>query len=385
MKTFLCKLLLFVLPAAILFYPVLCSGEMANGGIVAVLQHVYNIPIIYGPLYSETQYQYYKAAATQIREPEVLVIGDSRSLQIHDFFFKEDVNMYNAGYCAITTADIQYFLETCKGTSSVNTVIFPLSHFSFNENYQDVFYPDHNKYSDYKEGVGSTFSQVVHRLYEDIQKGTLTLADYYGIIKNTNAVGLNAKFNGNGILNSGAYYYGKTYSEEDNHDSTYRIQDTLTRIKNANMRFEHGETASPSAIYYLREFLNYCEENEIYVISYAPPYAPSVNHAMEAKGEAYGYQEEMLRLVPEIFAEYSNAEFFDYTDISFLGCNDDYFIDGFHGGDVAFTRMFVDMISKGSRLKDLCDINALREYDRNRYSDLVLFSGVEEYIKQGRY
>ena len=382
LRNFIIRILVFLLPIGLLLSPVLCSGELVNSGTVALLQHTLKIPALYGPLYSESQYQYYKAESTRIKKPEVLIMGDSRALQIHDFFFNENVTMYNIGYAVTTTADMQYFLECCD-VSSIDTVIISLSHFSFNANYIPITYPDHDSYLDHQQGKGCSFAYTAKQLLKELWSGDYSAADIITTVKNPWMIGLNAKRNQSGILNSGAYYYGKIIEDAaKDPEPAKRLQDTLERIETGSRRFQYADTANQDAFVYLQQFLDYCEETGIYVIAYAPPYAPSVNAAMEAMGNCYGYQTQMLQIVPQLFAGYENAEFYDYTDVTALGCTDDYFLDGFHGSDVVFLRMINDMIARGSRLGQLCDAERLQEYNNNRSSDLSLLPSMGDYMRK---
>lgn len=371
------KLIIFVVPLLILYAPVFLSGEHITGKAAAHRQHQDKQSILYGPA-AENQFRYYKAESSRMIDPSVLLLGDSRALQVRSFFFDHGVNFYNAGYSVVHTADMQYFLEA-QDVQNIDMVIIVLSHFSFNANFQDIEYPKH---ADYKQmpsnGIFDAGIQAKY-MWNSIKAGKFILAN----MSNKNAIGQNAKINFNGMLNDGSYYYGELFAKEDQRTegTDDRLKDTLNRIKNASSRFEHGDSANPKAFHYLEQFLQYCKNNGIFVIAYAPPYAPAVNNAMLEKGEAYAYQYEMLETVPSIFKEYE-FEFYDYTDAASLDCTDDFYLDGFHGSDVVFLRIFMDMMARGSLLNEYCSLEHLRAYDQNRYSDLRLMQTWEQYNRE---
>jgi hypothetical protein len=301
-------------------------------------------------------------------------MGDSRALQVRDFFFNRDVDIYNAGYSVINTADMQYFLEV-QDISNIDVVLFALNHFSFNTNWCDVSYPTDNSYTEPAQSM-NILSQMRYSIRSSMKIGkTIEVAS----LVDSNFVGLNAKFNRGGMLNDGSYYYGETYQEIDEGESIQkRLLDTIKSIENGNGRFVYGNQVNPNAVFYLKEFLQYCKDNGIYVICYAPPYAPTVNISMKAKGDSYAYQYELLKILPDVFRQYG-FEFFDYTDASYLDCTDDYYIDGFHGSDVVFLRMFIDMIKHGSRLSDYCTLEYLQKYEESRFSNIRIFETWEQY------
>ncbi len=302
-------------------------------------------------------------------------MGDSRALQIRSFFFNPETAVYNAGYATNNTADMQYYLES-QDISDIDVVIFALNHFSFNANWNKVSYPNHNDYIEPTSTVTNVVSQMAY-IINNMNMTEIPVSDFLDM----RLVGLNASINHNGMLNDGSYYYGEICEAADRGQSaSERLANTLDRIENANDRFEHGEHADPDAILYLEEFLQYCKENDIYVICFAPPYAPTVNGAIKEKEDAYGYHYETLEVLPGIFDDYG-FEFFDYTDVSFLGCTDDYFLDGFHGSDVVNLRMFINMIEQGSRLGEYCTLEDLQGYDTSRFSDIRILETWEQYNK----
>lgn len=371
------KLFIFLLPFCLFFSPVILSGEYFGGGYYAIRQNTDKQSMLYGPI-AEDQYKYYKAEAARLANPSVLALGDSRALTIPAFFFKRDVSFYNAGYSVVDTADMQYFLEH-QNTQDMDYVIISLSHFSFNSNFRDIEQPTHTDFSTQSSlhGVhGIDFASSGQFFIKSLMAGN------FAFVENTfkpNIAGLNAKANQNGMLNDGSYFYGEVFRKTASGQSAGdRVADTLNRIEHADRAFQHGEHVNPNAIDSLEEFLEFCTERNIYVIAYAPPYAPTVNEAMDQHGGDYGYQKEMLALLPSIFTAHG-YEFHDYTDAAFLGCTDDFYIDGFHGSEVVFLRMFIDMIENGSRLKDICDLSDLQAYDMARFSDLRILQTWEEY------
>lgn len=373
------KLLLLLLPFALLLgLPLLVYGEIFNSNDITNMQLKRGIPKLYGTI-RQNQYSYYKVEMARRLSPSVILLGDSRTLQIHNFFFNKDSRFYNAGIGGSITgnaASMQYFLEF-QNTDSIDVAIICLSHFWFNENNREVIYTGHDFFAEAPSLSQTDMISIINFLEHicrlDAMKNTAQNLSSF------ERMGGTAIIHNNGILADGSYYYGKAYPNDSiGQTNEDRLSGTLDAIEKAEVRFEHGEKINTNTLNYLDQFLQYCTSNGIYVIAYAPPYAPSINDAMSAKGNAYAYQHDALDIIPSLFRKYG-FEFYDYTDVTTLDCTDNHFLDGDHASEVVFLRMIIDMIEKGSRLADFCTLDDLRSFDENRYSDQRLFETFEEY------
>ena len=86
-------------------------------------------------------------------------------------------------------------------------------------------------------------------------------------------------------------------------------------------------------------------QNEILVIGFMPPYAPSINDLMESKG-SYEYINKVSIEINRLFRLYG-YKYFDYTSMD--NTNDSQYIDGFHGDETVY-----ELIAR--------EINVLFEY-----------------------
>ena len=125
--------------------------------------------------------------------------------------------------------------------------------------------------------------------------------------------------------------------------------DTFDRIDFGRYRFEWGGHAdNQRAFEQLENFLAYCKNNDIIVIGFTPPYAPSVYDKMMQSGN-YGYLAEITPMCEMIFKSF-DYEYYDYMDSTLLGLDDTYFVDGFHGNDVVYANIIDDILKQGSYL-----------------------------------
>jgi len=77
----------------------------------------------------------------------------------------------------------------------------------------------------------------------------------------------------------------------------------------------------------LEELLVYSKKNEIKLIGYFPPFAPSVNKMMNNPKYDYSYIKESSNLILQLFDEYG-FKFKDFTNIDYY--DDSFYLDGFH-------------------------------------------------------
>ena len=100
-------------------------------------------------------------------------------------------------------------------------------------------------------------------------------------------------------------------------------------IEKGTDRFQYADEMDITTIRYLEQLLAYCYEKEIKVIAFTPPFAPTVCKAMD--NENYKYMKQIAPTVQLICEQYG-YEFYDFTDVSNLGCTDDYFVERYIEG-----------------------------------------------------
>lgn len=188
-------------------------------------------------------------------------------------------------------------------------------------------------------------------------------------------IGLNAIFNNTGFKNVGSIFYGSQIRKLMNNDTTaadFNFANTLDRIKNASGRFQFGQDINKKALLELNKILGYCNEHNIKVIAFLPPYSDKVFSTMVKNDNNYGYLKKIYAEVKPSFEKY-NFEFYDFSNTSSCNSTDDEVIDGFHGGELTYQKILNSMLDSGSGLNKLTNVNRLKSDLLKRKNNYIIY------------
>lgn len=365
MRSFLVKLLLYVLPLALYALAAggtpLLTGEFTPVAEVAAAQAANQQPIVYGRAYHD-DFAAFKLLSTQLRRPTILVLGSSRTMQLRAELFATGTSFYNAGGGANSIFDLRTFLAALPDDGLPRLLVVGLD--------QDWFQPD--RVDDLLQGrrpVTSFTPTPIDDRYL-LNTGRTVVADWLtgrldlgrllagrDPLTGAEAIGVSARMTGSGFRNDGSRQLGQEIS--DPLPVPARFADTLQRIASGGERFEHSAVVAPAALAELEAFLDECAARHVSVVAFSPPYAPAIYAAMQASGH-YGYVTSLTAQLAQVFA----ARGLSYTDFSsgvLPGVSDEDYVDGFHGSEVVYTQLFVQLLeTPGSPLAAYADEAALR-------------------------
>lgn len=345
MKKFLYRFLLFLIPFYIIgFTIILCgvagykTGELCEFDDLIGKQRA-NHSVLIGMGYNE-QTPYYKLKNANYYQADVIALGTSRVMQFKFDYFSE--GFYNCG--GAVSQNYDEYLNFLKNLNyQPKLIILGLDEWIFNDawnqycaeysEFQAITLNDRNKWS------------IIWEMIKDLisNKWNFSQIDNY-----SENYGFNGRIKENGFCWDGSYYYGATYRNPEL-QKDYMFADTFDRINFGRYRFEWGGHAdNQRAFEQLENFLAYCKNNDIIVIGFTPPYAPSVYDKMMQSGN-YGYLAEITPMCEMIFKSF-DYEYYDYMDSTLLGLDDTYFVDGFHGNDVVYANIIDDILKQGSYL-----------------------------------
>lgn len=372
MKRFLRQFIIFILPfsvigiAYIFFWCIgYYIGEFRDVDLIIQKQRD-DHSVLYGTGYNP-QTIYYKLENANFYQAEVITLGTSRVMQFKSDYFED--KFYNCGGAVGGNFD-EYlnFVKNLKYKPKI--IILGMDEWIFNSEWNHSC----TAYQDYApiELTERNTLVMLTKIIEDFIQGSWRLAEIDNYAMN---YGFNGRIRDNGYLWDGSYYEGNIYRGAEYQDN-YRFVDTYSRIDENRSRFEWGDHIDNKTVRLLENLLKFCKDNDIKVIGFAPPFAPSVYDKMMESGQ-YGYIHEISPVCEEVFAKY-DFEYYSYMDGMILGMDDTYFLDGFHGSEVVYGCVIQDMIAEGSGISKYVNEEKLNKLIEERYSPFLLQELIHE-------
>jgi hypothetical protein len=147
--------------------------------------------------------------------------------------------------------------------------------------------------------------------------------------------------------------------------------EALERVADGRARFNLSDEVAVDSLVELDHLLQFCQSNNIAVVGFSPPYAPTVYQAMLKKG-GYDYIPQSIVKINELFDRYS-YKYFDFTDIAKLGITDDDMLDGFHASEYGVLRMYLHMLQNSGNLLTLYSDETFLKETLTRPNRFALF------------
>ena len=299
----------------------------------------------------------------------VIALGTSRVMQFKKEFFKKEV-FYNLGGVVSRIKDFNKFIDVIPRGKEPKIIIISLDQYFFNYNFDNVKESTNYNFLDSREEkIDFSFNiKNVREIYLDVLY--TKKIDLKKLEKSTR-IGVNAIFFKNGFLNDGSYYYGKIADE--NPALEEKLEDSLTRIKEKNRRFEIGKEINKKAVEELEKFLIKCKARNIEVIGFLPPYSDIILDEMKKESGNYAYVFDLYDELKDVFSE-NEYNLFDFTSLKTFNGKQNEIIDGFHGSDVAYLRLFIEINKRNKKIREFSKEEELLKNDlKNRKSDLEVY------------
>jgi len=381
LKLFLLKVSAVVLPLFLaLLFPLFVLTKGGEFFLLETVERIQRNPehlILYGPAYSDYQMKL-KYLGVRNRKPRLIALGTSRVMQFRSQFFNQDVTFYNAGGGVARGEDLKAFLDRLPLDAQPEVILLGLDQNFFNHQWVR---------NSEKRSIDTMFLeddieplQILRtrwkRVYKDYFEGKFTLGDI--IRADRSLIGLSAIMKRSGFRNDGSYMHGLMIKEPHNpeYNDDYEFIDTMRRIDNGNKRFEYGTEIRQESVAELKEFLAECKRRRIHVSAFLPPYAHAVHEKMRSMEGRYEYIWKLHSEISPVFEKYG-YKIQDYSDMSVLGAGDEEALDGFHGSEKAYLRLWLKMQGQDTILRQFSDDQKKLESVLNESQNpLLLFPGI---------
>lgn len=368
MRKFIKHVCLFFFPSISFIFAVGCfyfqvkdSGEFYSADECIEYQRENEKSLLGMGYYENTPY--YKLTNVDYYKTPIIALGTSRVMQFKKVFFSSD--FYNCGG-AVAGNYNEYLNFLLNMKYNPECIILGLDSWVFNDGW-NAGLPEYNEFVNINHGTLNK-KIILKNMFDDWNAGKWKFKDLSNYPLN---IGFNGKVKDAGFMHDGSYYYGNVYRNPIN-QVDYGFVDTRERIRKGVSRFEWGDRIDNDTVVQLENLLRYCKENNIYVIGFLAPFAPSIYDEMINSGN-YGYLMEITPACEKMFNIYG-YEYYDFLDVRDLGVTDDFFVDGFHGSEVVYGKMMLKMLSENSLIEKYSDVNKIENILESTYNGLVFYN-----------
>lgn len=361
MKRFFIKIFILILPVAIFFaipgFILYQSSEILNLKKIIRNQSEYTNPSILGLAYSYPV-KYYKRELTKIHQPDILILGSSRTMQFRSKFFKPEYSFYNAGGAVNKIRFFRLFLQSLPENYSPRLLIIGLDHWWFNEKWDNLKLEQFD--ADLKSAPRDyrTLMDEYQMVYYDWIKGKIETKKLFEDFSDYHRFGISALMQNMGFRNDGSYYYGN-FDYSASLESNFKQEIDL--YQNRKGWFTVCDTINGNAVHELDKFLDLCANRKIKVVGFLPSYSHLIYEPMSKEMELYPNVFELKATLDPVFDSYS-FQLFDFSDIEWIDdeSNDMEAKDGAHGSEKTYLRMMIQMVERDSSLNEFCDLQFLK-------------------------
>jgi hypothetical protein len=380
MKKFLLKIIFFPVPVLLLYsFPLLVfvlNREFTPLNEVLAVQSA-DRNVLFNTAYNNTE-KVYKKLLLETRNPELIILGTSRVMEIRSEFFKEPEGAVNLGGIMYSSPDdLPAVIRDLPKTSKVRLIIVGIDQWFLNSA-RGAWNGDRSSASlaeRFRNFLGNGWRDV----YRDYFAKVFTLGQLIGRNRQTKDIGMFALVSRLGFRGDGSVYYGKQIGDPNRLEALKQeVGKTVSFTEKAIglldwTNLEYGGDVGGEHLKNIQDFLGLAKERQIYVIGFLPPYHSDFLAEMR-RAEVEG-KNPMMAIYPEIYQkQFSDFGFplFDFTDVKSFGGNDREFIDPVHSNDKALLRIIINMAKRDRILGRYVDLPALKSLLKSATDDFVL-------------
>ncbi len=322
-----------------------------------------------------------KFKMTEKLKPEVLALGTSRVMAFRKYFFETN-SFYNAGGGISRISHYREFLRKLPSNYKPKIMIISLDQCFFNEKCDDL-----NNVQVFRDNLDNKYEasyvgfEAYKSFYNDIFKRKINLDQLKLLAMPTDdftRVGISAHLKDSGFLNDGSYHYGDIVASPNNTSlADFNFLETFKKIENGIDHYEYSADINYKAVDELKKLLEECQKYNIYVVGFLPPFAQEVLSKMRSMDEKYSYLSKIYPALITTFKSF-NYPLLDATDLTTLGASPKEVLDGYHGSEKAYLRLFIKLIEidlkQGQKLQAVSKpVNYLNDMVMKASSDINVF------------
>lgn len=313
--------------------------------------------IIFGSGISQNFMEYKLELYKNVR-PEICVIGSSRVMQFRGAWFAAP--FVNMGGVAGNLAELRYALEQMLKISKPRFLIIGLDFWWFMPQWEKEPF----KNLDFKQGSYEFDLQKLKKPWQWLFEGKISFAELFkpflasfGKGFRDDRRGIMAQQYNEGFGPDGSWYNSAELSGKKA-PFDYQFSDTLLQIESGIKAFYHaGPNEQAPAETHLAAFaaiLKLLEDEAIPYQLFIPPLSQKVYDIMQQKRSFWPH---LFNLQKSL--QGGGMQALDFSSPKLLNSNDCEFIDGFHGGEIIYARILMELAHVNSELRPYVRIKTL--------------------------
>ncbi len=365
MKSFIVKCLLFGIPIALfflLFFGVFfLDREYLPLSTIINRQQQSQSNILYLPESPKDSEWLYKLISAKREDPEIIVLGTSRSVTFQSGFFKDPTVFYNSGGVTLNANDMYEYVKDLSSDSKLKLILLDLS------GYLKIDSPDALGTDIVTSYNPLTFflTSGWHDIYTDYLNGRFSIGALIQASgeKDNQNIGLDAILHRAGFRKDGSLDRGTTEEIQTMQEGIPSEISYYTSIIKAGQEssLDYGASLSESNLAGIDKLLALCKSKNIYVIGYLSPYAVEMYDALESEQNSYG---ETYRNAPSViqplFMKYK-YDFYDVRNLTAIGSSDSELYDSEHPTEKSTIRLLIYLAEREPKLSAYVDIPTLEQ------------------------
>lgn len=310
------------------------TGEMLSLAQVVSTQRSDPRFCIYGTALHRDMFSYKWELYRQVH-PAIALVGSSRVMPIRERFFTS--SFVNLGGAADSVYNAQHILSLMLEEHTPNLLLIGADYWWFpaNELPYDRVHPPLE--------FGRFSPRQLLLPLQWIHEGKLSLREMVDVIvrgvqKNGCTIGVMGMERREGFGPDGSYYYTSGVTGEDPLRFPAKFAGDLEEIRSGTKHFVPDSILNHTAVDRFISLIRFVQSHGVPTVVFFPPLAPEVVQALERDADRYAYIRKIFDAL-----DAAHIPYLDFHNPHSIGASSCEFTDGIHAGDVAMSRMLLNI------------------------------------------
>lgn len=292
----------------------------------------------------------YKLQLYAAVRPEIAVVGSSRVMQFRGSYFRRP--FVNVGGTAGNLSVLRSTIDAMLRIHRPQVVIIGLDFWWFSTSWQkDPFAPEPPTSGSYVYDL-----ETLKAPWKWLLEGKIGWREFFAPLTGAfreDRFGIMAQRSSDGFASDGSWHYTADVTGQQR-PFDYQFGDTLKQVRYGIKAFAPAPALSEEHLDAFAEIYCRLKSRGIQTYVFIAPLSATVLDAMRERQTGY----------PHLFSLYTalmerGIDVMDFTDPRKFGSSDCEFVDGFHGGEVTYTRILRDLVDRYHALVAYVDVERI--------------------------